>query len=327
LIKILSSRNPVVFFLLVIFVFILRLPFFFYSGNIITDFYDYTCFRNLFVMLNRNHLSIYLIGCLIIIIQILHLAYIFQKHGVHYKSTYLPAFAYIIFASLFNGTDNSITPALVAQTPLMITLDTYFDLYKSGSVRSKIFIAMFMLGLGILVYTPFLYFIPGFLINIFFVKIPTFRDFATGITGVMIPLYFAFIFYYFSGDVPAIINKVNVIMDFRPPGSLEESISERILLAGLGLILLTAYFKIYFNHFKNIIKTRIIQQMFFVISLISVFILAFVLNFRYHHLFIFIIPFSYLFSYFFLGKRKFMMNDIIIASLLLIIAGIKLYIS
>jgi hypothetical protein len=270
-------------------------------------------------------MSSYLVGSIIIILQSFHLTYIFEKHGVHYKNTFLPALFYVIYASMFNAMDTQVTPSLIAQTPLIIVLGIYFDLYKSNNLKQKLFNAMLVLGIASLIYLPLAYLIIAFLVSIFFVKIPSLRDFMVATIAAFLPVYFAFVYFYFTGLQDYFIQKIAHLINFKPHLIFEESQAELFLLIALGIIILLTSWKLYNNHFKNIIKTRIIQQMLFVYSFVSLFILSFLLQFGYQHLLLFAIPFGYLLSYFFLGKWRFLLNEIITMSLLAYIIFIKLY--
>ena len=307
-------------------VFALKLPSLFNVTTEVSNFTGYTFFESFFLFLNRSRMSTYIIGSLIIILQTIHLNYIFEKHGVHYKNTFLPALFYVIYASLFNGVDDKITPALIAQTPLMIVLEIYFDLYKSNELRQKLFNSMLVLGIAILVYLPLAYLILAFWISLFFVKIPSLRDFIIATLGALLPLYFAFVFLYFTNQEQYFFQKSELLIQFKTHILIEETRAEQILMAVLGLIVLLALVKLYNNHFKNIIKTRIIQQMLFVLSFLSLLILAFLLQFQYQHLLLFIIPFSYLCSYFFMGSWRFLLNEIIATSILIYIIILKFHI-
>jgi hypothetical protein len=306
-------------------VFLLKLPLLLYANVISSDFTAYTLFDKFFIFLNRSRMSSYLFGCIIITLQTLHLTHILEKHRVQNKNTFLPALFYIIYASLFNGVDAAVTPALLAQTPLMVVLEIYFDLYKSARLRQKLFNGMLVLGIAILIYLPLAYLIVVFLISIFFVKIPSLRDFLVATIASLLPLYFAFVYLYFTNQQQYFLEKLNLLIQFKTRISFEESRAELVLLCALGIIILITSAKLYANHFKNIIKTRIIQQMLFVISLFSLLILAFLLQFKYQHLSIFIIPFSYLLSHFFMGKWRFLLNEIIAITLFVSIIIIKFY--
>ncbi len=307
-------------------VFVLKLPVLLYAGAGSADYTSFTFFENFFAFLNRSRTSIYFIGCAVLILQTLHLNYIFERHAVHYKNTFLPALFYVIFACVFNGVDSRITPSLIVQTPLMLVLDIYFDLYKSPRLREKLFNAMLVLGIAILIYLPLAYLILAFWISIFFVKIPSIRDFLVATAGASLPLYFAFVYLYFMGHHEYFLTKLNSLLQFTARISFEESLYELILMGAFGLIILGSSMKLYTNHFKNIIKTRIIQQMLFVFSFITLFLLIFLLQFRYQDLLIFIIPISYLFSYFFMGRWRFLLNEIIAIALFVFIVCIKFYI-
>ncbi len=324
MIKLFTIRQPIVFLLLVALVFALRLPALLFNLSMPLETSAYTCFGDFFYLLNKNKLIGYSVGGGIMVLQTLHLNHIFEKHTVHHKITYLPSLFYIIYASLFNILDCNITPALLAQTPLMLVLNIYFDLYKTKDIGTKIFAAMFILGLGALLYFPLALLLPVFLINLFFIKIPSFRDFMVAIAGAILPIYFAFVYYYFNGQYDFFMAQVNKLTLFKTHINIEETSPQLWLLVVLGVMVIMASFKLYLSYFKNIIKTRIIQQMLFVLSFVSLFVLTFLLQFQYQHLLIFLIPMSFILSYFFMGKWKLMLNEMIAIALLFFILFLKI---
>lgn len=325
MIRLFTLRQPIVFVLLIALVFLFHLPSLFLSVPDTLHAVTYTCFENLFSALNRERSFVYAVQCGIVILQTLHLNYIFEKHGVHYKNTFLPSLCYVIYASLFNTMDGSIWPALLAQTPLMLALETYFDLYKAPDTKAKIFNAMLFLGMGTLIYTPLLFLLPAFIISLFFVKIPSPRDFILVLTGALLPIYFGFVYCYYFGTETYFFEKFTQLWNIPHPFHFSQTRSQLVLLSGIGLIILITSARLYLNHFKNVIKTRIIQQMLFVISLISLGVLVFLLQLEFQHLFLFIIPFSYLLSYFFLGKWRFYLNEIIVLLQLASVLFLKIY--
>ncbi len=325
MIKLFSLRQPIVFLLLVLLVLLLKLPVLLLDNPIKGDYTSYTFFGDLFVFLNQTKLTSYLAGSTIIIVQTLHLNYIFEKHAVHLKNTFLPAFFYILFACLLTKVDANITPSLLVQTPLMFALEIYFDLYKSNAVKEKVFTAMFIVGIGILLYLPLAYLLLGFWICLFFIKIPSLRDFMIATISALLPVYFALVYSYYTNNVLYFVEKFKLLILFTSSFKFEETQAELTLLAAIGMIVLVASMKLYSNHFKNIIKTRIIQEMLFVLSFIILLVLIFLLKFQYQHLLFFLIPFSYILSYFMMGKWKFFLNEILTVVLFLSIILLKFY--
>src|SRR6185503_1521309 len=110
------------------------------------------------------------------------------------------------------------------------------------------------------------------------------RDFAVATIGVALPVYFAFVYYYYTGKYTLFLEKVHLLTQFKTTVSFEETNVELVLLGIIGLLIILTSFKLYRNHFKNIIKTRIIQQMLFVFSFVILVVLTFLLQYRYEHL-------------------------------------------
>ncbi len=325
MIKLFTIRRPIVFITLVFMVLLLRLPSFLISGTHSGDFIHYTFFEGFLVFLNQTKTTSYVIGCCIVIFQMLHLSYLFEKHAIHYKNTYLPALFYALFASLLNGVDVNITPALLAQTPLMLALSVYFGLYKSSDAKEKILTSMLVLGVGFLLYLPMAYLILVFWIGLFYVKIPTLRDYLIAAIGALLPLYFVFVFCFYDNRLPYFVEKINLLVYYRGGPPFEETKPELFLLGALALILIFSSVKIYTFHFKNNIKTRIIQKTLLVLSVVILSIILFVLPLNDQHLLFFLLPFSYLASYFFMGTWRFFLNEIIAMGLLTFIIILKIY--
>jgi hypothetical protein len=327
LIRLFTLRQPIVIVLLILLAGLLKLPFFLFGElKAVEPFVlSYTFFDSFIGLLNQSKIVVYLAGTGIIMLQALHLNMVFEKHGALNKNTFLPAYSYVICASLLPGLDTHILPALLAQTPLIICFDIFFGLYKSSDTRQKIFRAMLSLGLGVLIYLPVAYLIPAFLICIFFVKIPSVRDFIVGAAGGLLPAYFCFVYFYYSGNLQQFLDSALLLTRFETSFTFEETMGETVLLSFTGLALVLGAFKIYATLFRNIIKTRIIQQMMFVISLVTVGLLVFLLQLKYTHLLLFIVPFSYLLPCFFMGKWRFLLNEILALALIAFMFFLKFY--
>jgi hypothetical protein len=241
------------------------------------------------------------------------------------KASFLPALFYCIYASLFLEVDREIFPALLAQTPLTFALDGYFSLYKSANMRERIFNSALFLGIGIVLYSPFLYLIIIFLISLFFVKIPGVRDFFMVIAGALLPLYFTFVYFYSTGIIGAFVGQLKLLMSWDYTIVPGQKGYELILLSSLGLFFIFASYKLYTDYYRNIIKTRIIQQILFVLAMVSFLAMLIIFHLEFRHLLIFIIPFSYSFSYLFSGKWKFALNEILVIGLLAAVLIVKFY--
>jgi hypothetical protein len=325
LIRLFTLRQPIVIVMLIILVFALRAPMLlhpFVSSNFTPL---YTLCPALVGWFNQGYIWNYIAGSLIIFLQALHMNYVFEKHAAQLKASFLPAFFYVIYACLFIELDREIYPALLAQTPLILALDGYFGLYKSANIRQRIFNSMLFLGIGIIVYTPLLYLVLVFMVSLFFIKIPGVRDFFMVLAGSLLPLYFTFVYYYFTDNIGSFIYQLSKIFTWDYTIVPGQQGYELILLSCLGLFFIIASYKLYTGYFRNVIKTRIIQQILFILAMTSFLSMLIMFHLEFRHLFIFIIPFAFSFSNLFYGKWKLAMNEVLVLLLLVSVVIVKLY--
>lgn len=244
------------------------------------------------------------LACLILISQSLLLNYIVNTKEVLHKRSFLPALWYSIFMSLLPGF-LSINPGLLASGFVLLAFSQLLALYKSNSPLHIAFNAGFFFGIASLFYLPT--FIDFFLLWIALLLLLPFswRGFVTGLIGLLIPFFFASVYYLWVDQLPVFLNELlwnnfskSLQLHFAFMPSNWMGIGFLMILFALSLWTLQK------NFFKNVIRTRNFQQlilMLFVLNLLSSFLAGKLDAF---HFSLFALPLSVIISYYFLVLKK-----------------------
>lgn len=250
--------------------------------------------------------------------QAIHLNLILNKHEVHFKRSWLPALIYVVLAGLIPPF-LWIHPALFATSLLIFALDLIFQFYKNRQALSLIFHTGFLLGLASLFYLPTVVLFVFFFLSLIVLRPFSWREWIVGFMGITLPFYLAFTTYFLLDRLPVLYHDI-FITGIRRQLELDLLFVKAYIpsISWAGILLLLAIGKMRSNYLRNATKTRLIQQLLFV--LIPILILSALLSkddqpYRFQPV---ALPVAVYVSYFFLsGKKMWMMET----AFMLLLAG------
>src|SRR5688572_20896260 len=141
------------------------------------------------------HWVIVLAGILLTTSQVFHLNYVVNKHEVLYKNSYLPALFYMLFLVIIPQF-LTFHPVLIANTILIFVLDKLFQIYKNPAPMSLVFDTCFLISIVALVYLPAISFVLLIALSVLILKTFSWRDWIVGFTGLLLPFFFTFIYFF-----------------------------------------------------------------------------------------------------------------------------------
>ena len=236
--------------------------------------------------------------------EAIYLNLMINRHEVHYKNTFLPAFVFALFISS--------TPALMQFHPvhlinliLLVIIDRAFTLFKNEFPVSALFDCGFLAGTAALIYFPALILLP-FLLTILFVLRPfSLKEWLITLIGIFLPCFFISTYMFWNHALlPFWKSYFSFFDDIHPQILIQKNLKILILAISIGILLILSLLKLRMNYRKNIIRTRSYQQVFFILLIFGAAWLMLAGRIEIIHFTFLIIPVSVFCSYYFVSAKK-----------------------
>lgn len=192
-----------------------------------------------------------------------------NKHEVLYKASYLPAFVFALFIScrpeflVFH-------PIHLVNLILIRVFDKSFSLFKTDSSISSIFDSCFLASLAALIYFPAIVILPVMIISISILRSMNFREWIIMLIGFILPFFFVSVWLFMKKSAQEFwADYIDHYKAIHPQFDLVIGKPLLILAVLLGFWLLMSVFRLRANYYKNIIRTRSVQQVVFLLLLVS----------------------------------------------------------
>jgi len=267
--------------------------------------YDFT--RSLFL-----HLPLSVAASLAFVLftgQALYINYVVNKHEVLYKQSWLPALMFVIIGGLMPPF-LWIHPMLFVNAILIFVFDKIFSLYKHPTPLAPAFDSAFLLSLTALFYLPAVFLFVFYVFCLLMLRPFSWRLWIVSIMGLLLPFFFAFLYYYLNDELFEFYDRV-FISGIKRQIDLSHffNVKYSLSIAIVGLLFILSLLKLQTNYFKNVTKARLIQQLLILmipIGLVSVLFSQDESLYRYS---ILVLPISIYLSYYFLsGKKQWVME-------------------
>lgn len=124
---------------------------------------------------------------------------IFNNQNFFEKTTYLPAFIYIVWMSFFNGMYN-LDGLLLSHSVCIIMISQLFRLNQNEDGRKLVFNAAFLVGLATCFHLTMVILLPFLFFMVWVVRPFVLRESLLLLAGFMVPLLYAGVFILFQGQ-------------------------------------------------------------------------------------------------------------------------------
>lgn len=230
--------------------------------------------------------------------------FIIEKLDVLERKSNLPALLFIVTASSFRPflDFHPLQPAVFL---LLISIYRIFESYQSSSALSNAFDAGLFLGIAILFYFPFFWFMPFLWTCLLVVRPFVWREYALSALGALLPIVLAVSYYYFVDRLPFLwYDKIVFALSERNfPYPSDSWLWWGVFIMGCFILLFSigALLKRLNN---SVIRAKTTIQTFLVFSFFSLFI-VFVNGTQQAYIFyLFTLPISLLWSIYFVSLKK-----------------------
>lgn len=217
----------------------------------------------------------------------------------------LPASLFMIILAGFTGM-HTLHPVYFGAVFLMVAISRLFSIFEKAKPYSAVFDVGFWLGMGTLFYFNLVVLLPAFLIGVLVLTRETrWREYLILILGLVVPLLFAWSFYFFFGKAE-VITEVFYKSTMTPVNHFRTNFALHGYLSLLILFTILASVDILRQYDSKKVSSRKYFLVFFLIFIFSMVSFAFIPATSQEMLVISAIPVTYLISNFFVFmKRRF----------------------
>lgn len=228
-------------------------------------------------------------------------AFIFNKIINHYnllgKPTFLPALVYITVTSLFTPFI-LLSPTLVCNFIVLWMIEKFLSIYRREDVRSALFDLGMMVGLGTLIYFPFIAMLPLLWISLVIFRPFHWREWMTGIIGFLTIFFFLAVYYYWNDTLAQFYN---IWLPLAKPFPVNYKVNwyDYLVLIPVVIILVLGIIQLRSNFFRSFVQTRKSFQLLFFMLILSLISFYLKTDFRIYHFLLCGPPAAVMMAYYF----------------------------
>ncbi len=299
MIKQFRSHNPVNIIFLAGITLLLRAGIFFQlPDQVSVDFIE--PFTRLLVPVPENNFpvltNIY-VAAFLLLIQSLIFNGIINSYNLLGKSTYLPALLYVSAGSLFTPF-LILSPVLFCNFLILWMMEKFLSIYKRDEVRSVMYDLGMMVGLGTLIYFPFIAMLPVLWISLIIFRPFNWREWLAVVTGFITIFFFLGVFYYWNDSLDQFY-RIWLPLASKFPTNLRINLYDTLVLIPVVSVLILGFFQLQKNFFRSVVYLRKSFQLLFflfVTGLISFYLKE---DLRLYHFLLCAPPAAVLMAYYF----------------------------
>jgi hypothetical protein len=278
LVSIFRSYHPSAIFFLLIYTIALRLVLFIepvvFRIPENTNLLSHITYTGLATFTGNQNFVYHILSTLLIFFQALYFNYLINYYRILSRSSYLPAFSFILVSSLFIEF-TLLTSALIANTFLLFAAARIFAWYKKDKVTGAIFDTSFLISVASLFFFPYAVFFIFVLTSLMVLRPFSLREYMIAVIGLLLPYYFLGVYFFWVNQLPEFLNTL-AISELRFNAEVMER-SIRILTLGIPVVAVMAWTGLYIqaNFFRMVVQVRnylVVFVWFFVAGILSLLI-------------------------------------------------------
>lgn len=258
----------------------------------------------------------YIVAMILVMLQAVMLNYTVSRHEILYKETYLPGFMFVLLNSLYVE-QFQLTPQLMSNTFILLVFQRLCYLYESPKPLLLVLDSGIYLGIGIMFNYYLILFLPFILISVVVFTSFNLRYIIISLLGIMLPMYFVFVFYYMTNRLNELQNLLDpaiFTITIKPVIHSLEQLAPWFLLLPLAII---GAFGLQQNFFRNKVKTRRIIQSIAIFSLFGALALVGDRNNMLYSVGFISIPLSIVTGYYLISTKRFWLKEAVIWAVIL----------
>jgi len=233
----------------------------------------------------------------LLLVQSLIFNRIINSYNLLGKSTYLPALLYVSAGSLFTPF-LILSPVLFCNFLILWMMEKFLSIYKRDEVRSVMYDLGMIVGLGTLIYFPFIAMLPVLWISLIIFRPFIWREWLAVVTGIITIFFFLGVFYYWNNSLDQFY-RIWLPLASKFPTNLRINLHDTLVLIPVLSILILGFFQLQKNFFRSMVHLRKSFQLLFflfVTGLISFYLKE---DLRLYHFLLCAPPAAVLMAYYF----------------------------
>lgn len=316
-VKTFKKNYPLQLVLLAIIPFLLWLPAFISSPDVVSTSFDMPIYKVIYNLFSHLKLLSTILAFVLVLLQGLLINNIFSYNQLCPKTTFLPAFIYILILSS-NYTSMTISPILISNTFILLAIFFLFRSYDQKEGIDEIYNANLFVALAALTFAPSVLLILWIWFSLLNYKQYKWRYWIISLLGLLTPLIFLIIYYFlndqlfirFNSFVESFYHLPNIYFYLKP--------IHVVFYIGMAIFgLVTLYNTLASKSDNNISfrkKTNVIAIYSFMALLPTIYCLE-----QEELIFFFAPAFALQFYNFFFAKRKLLYSNLIFSLFLLLV--------
>ena len=215
------------------------------------------------------------LNSVIILVQALIFNWVVNHHNLLGKPTYLPALLYVTGASLFLPF-LILSPALICNFLLIWIIFKFLGIYKHGSALSGMYDAGMIIGVGTIIYFPFIAMVLTLWLCLLIFRPFNWREWVSGVVGFMTIFFFVAVFYYWNDSLDKFY-RIWLPLTSSFPTRFNINIYNYLVLIPVIIIMILAGIQLRQKFFRSFVQVRKSFQLLFltmVVVLLSFYLKA-----------------------------------------------------
>ncbi len=252
--------------------------------------------------------------------QALWLNQLVNKYNLLGRPTFLPALMYITASAL-------LVPFLVLSPPIICNflvlwmIDKLFSFYKDENAKTTSFDLGMIVGIGTLIYFPYIYMFLAVWIGLVIFRAFNWREWVGVLFGFATIFFFLAVYYYWNGHIEKFY-AIWLPLGHSFPNQIKFNYYNYLMLIPVIVIFGLGFIKIRQNYFKSYVQIRKSFQMLTIVFIIASLSFYVKTNFRVSHFMLCAVPAAVIFAYYFLYATTRWFYEILYV---LLIAGIVFF--
>lgn len=297
--------NPVNLFLLLAYTFFMRMAIFYEMPNQL-NFEFLESFARLLMTSSGEHVftpsTNIFFATILLYAQALIFNRVINSHNLLARPSFLPGLMYVTGASLFMPF-MILSPALLCNFLLIWIIDKFLKLGKTANSITTVFDIGMIIGLGTLIYFPFMSMILMIYLALLLFRSFSWRDWVAGLIGFLTIFFFLAVFYYWKDNLSSFY-QIWKLLSNKFPSVFVINYNDYLVLIPITIIIILASLQLRENFFRSFISTRKGFQLLFFMFVVAGASFYLKPDFRIWHFLLCVPPGAVLLAYYFSNAKK-----------------------
>ncbi len=297
--------NPVNLFLLLAYTFFMRMAIFYEMPNQL-NFEFLESFARLLMTSSGEHVftpsTNIFFATILLYAQALIFNRVINSHNLLARPSFLPGLMYVTGASLFMPF-MILSPALLCNFLLIWIIDKFLKLGKTANSITTVFDIGMIIGLGTLIYFPFMSMILMIYLALLLFRSFSWRDWVAGLIGFLTIFFFLAVFYYWKDNLSSFYQIWKPLSN-KFPSVFVINYNDYLVLIPVTIIIILASLQLRENFFRSFISTRKGFQLLFFMFVVAGASFYLKPDFRIWHFLLCVPPGAVLLAYYFSNAKK-----------------------